>query len=181
MPRLRRDSLRLPWRRWAPGGPYVLPRPPEEVRQLAEKHGGWPWWKCVQCGTYHNAALGEELREPFNTCPPGLLGPELFITPTSTEAVLGNRRFWGFQYERGHFVEHSHQGVKWKSTPGIRTLGLLEADAAALVERFVLGDWAMSRRRTGPPTTGGKWTIPPAIGHRALRSGSTRAATSSPP
>ena len=151
---LRRNALRLPRDDGLPGPTgfgyglpgtagraYVLPRPAEEVRQLAAKHGGWPWWKCVQCGTYHNAALGEELREPFNTCPPGLLGPELFITRTSTEAVLGNRRFWGFQYESGHFVEHSHQGVKWKSTPGIRALNMDEPGVAALVERFAGGDW----------------------------------------
>ena len=121
-----------------PGGHTFYRSPPEGVRQGAN---GWRWWKCLQCGTYHNADLGEELREPFNTCPPGLLGLEFFITRTSTEAVLGNRRLWGFQYESGHFVEHSHQGVKWKSTPGIRALNMDEPGVAALVERFAQGDW----------------------------------------
>ena len=140
-----------------PGGHTFYRSPPEGVRQGAN---GWRWWKCLQCGTYHNGAYGEELREPLNACPPGVPGLEFFITPTSTVVALGDERSW---LERGHFVMHSHQGLSWKSTPGIRRLGLEEPDAAGLVKRFAGGDWGDV---TSEDRASNDWDMPGRSGSR---------------
>ena len=88
------------------------------------------WWtgterpsgnKCPFCGALLCTCHGMSL------CPGQLpLGTaQVFIVPA----------------EPGHFQEHSHQGVTWRSTPGIRALGVPEEIIAALVVRFVNGDW----------------------------------------